>query len=77
MAITSNTAYTIARSPLNGTDGTAGTSQISVQANDLNVDTTLSLFASTDISDVLGKLSAPFNGLLATVYAVFVVIAIN
>jgi len=43
MAITSNTAYTIARSPLNGTDGTAGTSQISVFANDLNVDTTLSL----------------------------------
>lgn len=43
MAISTSTAYTIARSPLNGTDGTSATSQISVLANNLNVDTTLSL----------------------------------
>lgn len=43
MAITTNTAYTIARSPLNGADNLASTSQINVLANDLNVDTTLSL----------------------------------
>ena len=43
MAIITNTAYTVARSPLNGADNLASTSEISVLANDLNVETTLSL----------------------------------